>query len=97
MAIYTVYRHCITMAGYPSLNILLESCSTLSAAGIFIHAFTPVIKQAANCPATVAMAAPAIPSSGNGPIPNISTGSSTIFTTAPVISAAMGLFMSPPA
>ena len=42
------------------------------------------------CPKTVARAAPATPISGNGPIPNIKTGSKTILIRAPTICTIIG-------
>ena len=48
-----------------------------------------------NCPSTVATAAPVTPISGNGPIPNINTGSMIILVTAPTMLHIIGIFMLP--
>ena len=43
----------------------------------------------------VASAAPRIPIAGNGPMPKMSSGSSTIFVTQPDITISMVAFMQP--
>ena len=47
------------------------------------------------CAVTVAAAAPAASIRGNGPIPKISRGSSTMFITSPVAFARNGVLLSP--
>ena len=49
------------------------------------------------CEATVASAAPRIPSSGNGPTPKMSRGSNTILVTTPMAINTVGVMKSPTA
>ena len=65
--------------------------------GFFTAYKTTYSKSVLTCPMPVARAAPSIPIFGNGPMPNIKSGSSMIFTIQPVISPAMEAFILPTA
>ena len=87
---YSVYADCMRIFGVPSRYIVPMCLGNFRSSGGLRTPPFITTSAATICPATVATAAPEIPISGSPSNPKMSSGSSTMFVTAPIICAIIG-------